>query len=299
MKRHVLKINQMALLIMQRCTDGEWGAKNVRVLQKRVADLVLKYSSDLLLSSHEAAQHWCEYGKALQQELKYHDALSAFEHELALLDERKQEPIDSAQRELDSINQNSEVMYRERVSIAKYPENCVLVCMSLCRIGNLYRLMGDEGLACKMLEDARDKARALDRKYHPVMADVAQAFGLLYYSQAKTREALLQFEESLRIKMVHLSVQHESVQEDLEHIRRVIAAAKFEKGIHKFRALERFFWIVTNYSNPHRASSHNDLSLKEVVNYMHAAKRMTTTSAEWGLRVLAAALECVALHRLA
>ena len=294
MKRHVLKMNQMALLIMQRCTDGEWGAKNVRVLQKRVADLVLKYSSDLLLSSHEAAQHWCEYGKALQQELKYHDALSAFEHELALLDERKQEPIDSAQRELDSINQNSEVVSRERVSIAKSPENCVLVCMSLCRIGNLYRLMGDEGLACKMLEDARDKARALDRKYHPVMADVAQAFGLLYYSQAKTREALLQFEESLRIKMVHLSVQHESVQEDLEHIRRVIAAAKFEKGIHKFRALERFFWIVTNSSNPHRASSHNDLSLKEVVNYMHAAKRMTTTSAEWGLRVLAAALECVA-----
>jgi hypothetical protein len=286
MKRDVLKMNQMALLIMQRGASGEWGAKNIRVLQKRLADLALKYGSDLQISSLEAARYWRDYGKAMQQGLEYPEALSAFEQEQKL--------IDDAQRELEAIKQNPELIAREGVSITKPPEYGALVCVSLCRIANLQRLMGDDALASKTLEDARARAKTLDSKYHPVVADVAQACGLLYYSQAKTRDALLQFEESLRIKMVHLSVQHESVEEDLEHIRRVFAAAKFDKGIHRFRALERFFWIVTNSSNPHRASSNNDMSVKEVLDYLRAAKKLTPASAEWGLRVLTAALECVA-----
>ena len=286
MKRDVLKMNQMALLIMQRCANGEWGAKNIRVLQKRLADLALKYGSDLQISSQEAARYWRDYGKAMQQGLEYPEALRAFEQEQKL--------IDDAQRELDAIKQNPELMARERMSITKSPEYGALVCVSLCRIANLHRLMGDDALASKTLEDARARAKTLDSKYHPVVADVAQAFGLLYYRQTRTREALLEFEESLRIKMVHLSVQHESVKEDLEHIHCVFAAAKFDKVIHRFRALERFFWIVTNSSNPHRASSNNDMSVKEVLDYMRAAKKLTPASAEWGLRVLTAALECVA-----
>jgi hypothetical protein len=71
--------------------------------------------------------------------------------------------------------------------------------------------MGENSKASEVLQEARKEALKLDSAFHPVMSDVAQAMALLYYSEKKIREALLQFEESLRIKMVHFSVRHESV----------------------------------------------------------------------------------------
>ena len=51
-------------------------------------------------------------------------------------------------------------------------------------------------------------------------------------------QALLQVEESLRIRMVHLPVHHQSTEEDLELTRRVCATSKFLKKTNCFRAFE-------------------------------------------------------------
>ena len=266
-KQDALDMHRVALLLMQRCADGTVGKENIGVLRKKLAQFSLAVGADSGITDEQAAQYWQEYGDHLQKSSSYASALSAFQQALAL--------------------------YRQTEGIPGSPW-IPSVCKMLCRIGNVYRLMGEMERASETLEEAQTQAKTIDCRYHPIMADVAQAMALCYSTQAKPREALLQCEESLRIKMVYLSVHHDSIQEDLGTIRHLIANANFDNLTSRFRALQRFFWIITNASNPHRASSDNESAVKEVVDYMSTAKKISAAAAEWGLRVLTAASGCIA-----
>ena len=185
-KCNIRRMLEMALLMMQRCAEGESGANNIQVLRRRLAQFGLKYGNDLGMAPREVAHFWWEYANVAQRCHLYPDALSAFQQDLLL------------RRQMVSI---AVTTHSERPQI----------CRTLCRIGSMHRLMGENSKASEVLQEARKEALKLDSAFHPVMSDVAQAMALLYYSENKIREALLHFEESLRIKMVHFSVRHESV----------------------------------------------------------------------------------------
>lgn len=259
----ILEMHETALAIVRWSAVGSSGADDVRVLQGNLARFLLKHGDIVGKLPHEVASCWRDFAHDAQGCQKYEEALAALQQELAL-HSRMSPNLSSAG-----------------------------ICETLCRIAKVHQAMGQHANADHSLEEACRHAEVLESRYHPAKGDLAHTRAVLHMRRGVTKEALQHFEESLRIKMVHLSVQHDSVQEDLLHIRGLISLADFDKFKPRFRALERIFWVVVHASNPYRASSDDDLSLKEVVDYMRTAKKISASAAEWGCAVLCAAIESV------
>jgi tetratricopeptide (TPR) repeat protein len=259
----ILEMHEIALAIVRWSAVGSSGADAVRVLKGIFARFLLKHGDMVGKLPQEVAKCWRDLAHDAQGCQEYSEALSALQQELAL-HSRMSPDLSSAG-----------------------------MCETLCRIAEVHQAMGQNNDADRSLEEACRHADVLESRYHPAKGDLARTRAVLHMRRGQAKEALRHFEESLRIKMVHLSVQHGSVQDDLKHIRGLISVADFDRFKPRFRALERIFWVVVHASNPYRASSDDDLSLKEVVDYMRAAKKMSASAAEWGCAVLCAAIESV------
>jgi len=172
-KHDVFKMHQMALLIMLRCADAESGANNIRVLRGRLAQFVLKYGADLEIATAEIARYWWEFAVEVETSLFAAEAqLTPGSHELLQMRQRAfPEALSAFQKTLN---------LRSQLDAAQGGAD---VCKTMCKIANLYRVVGDIDKANATLEDARAGSQILKSRYHLVMADVAHGRALLYCSQ--------------------------------------------------------------------------------------------------------------------
>jgi hypothetical protein len=260
-KQCILKMHECALSNIRRCAAGKSGANDVRILQRKLARFLLKNGDDVGMPRSEVAKCWHKYASDAQSCEEHLEALAALEQELDLY--RKEGAEVGAER----------------------------TCVTLCAVVKVHTALGQIKEAEVTLENAHRQGDLLESKFHPAKGDVASARAVLHMRKGETKEALQSLEEALRIKMLYLPVHHDSVQEDLRHVRDLSSGVSFDKFKPPFRAIERIFWVVVHSSNPHRAASENDLSVKEVVDYMRGAKRMNASAAEWGCEVLRAALD--------